>query len=364
LHALNQLRRYYALLRSTINRKNQRMARRFTALRDEFYRGYWEQAARETSSEIDDLGFGFLRIRRNNAWTAVKQYNVMLDNHLTLNMAGNKLLSQTMLAEAGYPVPRLMRFDFDEMAKAVSFMEQVAGPVVVKPASGTGAGRGITTKISSQKALRKAATRALAYSSQLLIEEQVRGASFRLLFLDGELIDAIRRDPPALTGDGRLKVIKLIAKENQSRLGDRPIRALSPLTIDMECRLKLAEQELSLSSVPASNQRFLVKDVVNQNCKSDNHVVRAQVDPSFHDLGRAISHMFKIDLLGLDIIATDIDRPLSESGGVINEINTTPGLHHHHLVADDATRLSVGALLLNRLLSTPKVEQTAYSAPR
>nr|HQU71074.1 hypothetical protein [Calditrichia bacterium] len=39
-----------------------------------------------------------------------------------------------------------------------------------------------------------------------------------------------------------------------------------------------------------------------------------------------------IDLLGVDLITPDVSRPLDEVGGVINEINTNPGLHHHYLV--------------------------------
>jgi D-alanine-D-alanine ligase-like ATP-grasp enzyme len=32
---------------------------------------------------------------------------------------------------------------------------------------------------------------------------------------------------------------------------------------------------------------------------------------------------------GIDILTTDPGRPLSEVGGVLLELNTTPGLHHH-----------------------------------
>ena len=36
------------------------------------------------------------------------------------------------------------------------------------------------------------------------------------------------------------------------------------------------------------------------------------------------------DFLGIDIITTDCQIPLKESGGVVNEVNTTPALHHHY----------------------------------
>jgi len=36
------------------------------------------------------------------------------------------------------------------------------------------------------------------------------------------------------------------------------------------------------------------------------------------------------EFAGVDIITLDPAVPLRESGGVINEVNTTPGLHHHY----------------------------------
>ena len=57
-------------------------------------------------------------------------------------------------------------------------------------------------------------------------------------------------------------------------------------------------------------------------------------------------------LAGVDLIAPDVALPLEESGGMVNEINTTPGLHHHVLVSDPAAGADVGVLVLDRLLST------------
>ncbi|UCE25328.1 MAG: hypothetical protein JSU74_04595, partial [Candidatus Zixiibacteriota bacterium] len=34
--------------------------------------------------------------------------------------------------------------------------------------------------------------------------------------------------------------------------------------------------------------------------------------------------------VGVDFIVTDGSVSLEESGGIINELNTTPGLHHHY----------------------------------
>jgi D-alanine-D-alanine ligase-like ATP-grasp enzyme len=56
--------------------------------------------------------------------------------------------------------------------------------------------------------------------------------------------------------------------------------------------------------------------------------------------------------LGVDVITLDPSVPLRESGGVINEVNTTPALHHHY----DASREpypAAAVLALQALLERP-----------
>jgi cyanophycin synthetase len=67
-----------------------------------------------------------------------------------------------------------------------------------------------------------------------------------------------------------------------------------------------------------------------------------------------ISFIFNIELLGLDLICSDISIPLGESGGAINEINTTPGLHHHDLVARQTKKYHIGSQILEHLFLNKK----------
>lgn len=54
---------------------------------------------------------------------------------------------------------------------------------------------------------------------------------------------------------------------------------------------------------------------------------------------------------GVDLITLDPTLPLDKTGGVINEINTTPGLHHHYgLINDNA---SPAVEVLKHLLQVP-----------
>jgi cyanophycin synthetase len=55
-------------------------------------------------------------------------------------------------------------------------------------------------------------------------------------------------------------------------------------------------------------------------------------------------------LAGVDLVAPSLDGSLAETGGVVLEVNCTPGLHHHYLVADPEGATRVAVPILERLL--------------
>jgi len=154
--------------------------------------------------------------------TIVSLSSVMLDDHLTLNAMGHKALTYDLLVTKGYKVPAHCIYTMTQMHKAEMFLLRQGGSVVAKPASGTGGGRGITTGITTTSQLRQASSYASRFDSTLLVEEHLTGGSYRLLYLDGRFIDAVRRDRPLVTGDGRHTIRQLVRIENQRRRLNRP----------------------------------------------------------------------------------------------------------------------------------------------
>jgi len=224
--------------------------------------------------------------------------------------------------------------------------------VVVKPGEGTGGGRGVTTGIVTSAALKSASRHAAAFHSSLLIEEHLTGSSFRLLFLDGKFLDAVRRDPPILVGDGKSTIKRLANGENQRRRTRRPISALSALIIDRESRNTLAARGKSPHSVPNAGEAVPVKIAVNENGASQNHIVRDQVNDEIIDTAGRIVRDLGIRFAGLDVTADDISAPLAQSGAIFNEINVNPGLHYHYLVANPEKSAGVAARILEQLFET------------
>jgi cyanophycin synthetase len=97
-----------------------------------------------------------------------------------------------------------------------------------------------------------------------------------------------------------------------------------------------------------------VKTVTSQNRISDNETVREPVAPELIEEARLAAAQVGVRLAGVDLITTDLSRSLKESGGVIIEVNGTPGLHYHYQVADQRNATRVAVPILRRLLEEPR----------
>ena len=88
---------------------------------------------------------------------------------------------------------------------------------IVKPADSTAGEHGVTTNVTTRIALIKLVAQARVCSCKFVLEEQIAGSVYRLLSVDGELIDCVLRVPPTLVGDGISTIRKLAKAENDKR---------------------------------------------------------------------------------------------------------------------------------------------------
>ena len=189
------------------------------------------------------------------------------------------------------------------------------------------------------------------YGERILIERWSAGESYRLLFLDGEMIHASRRKGRRIAGDGRSTVRELLVAES-------PLPARSPVSRQSERDIAatLEAQGLGLESVPEAGRRVLVESARTR--PASHREVRTVFDEDATDeIGPALRQQaaravraLGSRFAGVDVITLDPALPLERTGGVINEINTTPGLHHHSGL-DGGHGVPPAVRVLDRLLS-------------
>jgi cyanophycin synthetase len=318
--------------------------------RNAVYRRIWSEGAEAVGAELEELSEDFLELRRRGARTRVMRQATELDAEVTLELASHKGIVHRFLTEAGIPVPDHAAFEYRDLGPAIEFLERAGGPCVVKPGTGSGGGWGLASNVRTPRQLARAALNASRYSSRILIERQAEGTLHRILVLDGEVIDVVRRRPPTVEGDGRSTLADLIAAENRRRLDARGRAGLWPLRVDHDCLFTLEASGERLDSVPAEGVVVTVKNVTNENRLEDNFTVREPVAQGLREEARTAAELVGLRLAGLDVVVPDVSRPLAEGGGVVLEVNGAPGLSHHYHVADRAQATPVAVPILETLL--------------
>lgn len=303
--------------------------RRALEHRSHFYTELWRDAASQLGASVEVLGDEILEIRLGQACTRVRQNSTAIDRVVDVAMTVNKPLVHRLLAKHHLQTPIYCEFTLNEISRAAVFVESSTSKCVVKPANG-GGGRGVTTGVAGTFDLLRAAASASVYGQDLMVEQHVRGDVYRLLYFDGVLMDAVLRKPSAVIADGRSTVRELIHRENEARLEAGPNLAHALILIDMDVRSTLANQGVTLSSVPAEGVAVTLKTVINDNSQRDNFKAKHLLCKSIIEDGATAAAAVGVRLAGIDVITPDPNVPLAESGGVILEVNTTPSYHHHY----------------------------------
>jgi cyanophycin synthetase len=314
------------------------------------YRRIWEEAAELVGATAEVLTGSFLLLKRGRRETVVHRNLVMLDHPATIALALDKTVSQRLLSQTGLPVPEHVEVDLRDVAVAERFLGDSGAPCVVKPSRETSGGTGVTCGVRDADDLWRARVVAGRWQPTMLIERQTPGDGYRLLFLDGELIGALRRHAPTVVGDGERSVAELVLAENQRRVAAASDDVARLIHVDLDSAIHLKSAGLDLSTVVPAGDVVTVKTSVSDNGLRDNEVVKS-LSPDLIAEAAAAARIMRLRLAGVDLVTTDPERSLSASGGTILEVNGTPGLHYHYQVSEQPTATPVAVSILERLLS-------------
>ncbi|WP_395750816.1 cyanophycin synthetase [Prosthecobacter sp.] len=280
-------------------------------------------------------------VNQRRIWTAETDRTGAIAEHIVQD----KDLTRNLLRKAGVPVPegRVVANPEDAWEAA----EDIGTPVVVKPQDANH-GRGVFINLTTKEQVDSAFQTAATEGDGVMVERFIPGNDHRLLVVGGELIAASRGDHAVVTGNGRDSIGVLV----DTQLNTNPLRGVSDFCpwskIDTEewdpaILSELEKQDYEPSSVPNDGERVLISRFANWSTE-----VTGLVHPRNREHVTIAAQVAGLDICGIDVVCTDISKPLEDQGGAVVELNASPGLIMHLRPATGEVR-PVGEAIINML---------------
>jgi len=267
-------------------------------------------------------------------------------SHIAVSLASDKELTKRLLEAGGVPVPQgRVVASADE---AVDAARQIGWPVTVKPLDGN-QGRGVTTGIADEQALRAAFARAVVHGTQVIVEQHVPGEDHRVLVVDGRVVAVSRRVPAQVVGDGQRSVRALVEAVNADpRRGKGHESALTRIRLDEAAEDCLTRQGLGPDDVPAAGQRVLLRSNANLSTGGTAEDLTDAIHPHTARLCVRAARRVGLDVAGIDLVCEDISQPLPTQRGAVIEVNAAPGIRMHEQPSVGTPR-AAGRAIVDRL---------------
>ncbi len=228
--------------------------------------------------------------------------------------------------------------------------DYVGFPLVIKPIDGNH-GRGITVDINNYEDALVAFRHAKdsSRSGAIIVEKFITGDDYRLLVINHQLVAAAVRTPAHVVGNGKLTIQELIDEVNKDpRRGYGHEKVLTQITINELTKKLIKDAGYTLDSVLKEDEQLILKDTANLSTGGTAEDVTDIVHPANVSMAERISKIIDLDICGIDIMTTDITKPLSETGGAVLEVNAGPGFRMH-LAPTTGLARNVAAPVIDKL---------------
>jgi len=242
-------------------------------------------------------------------------------------IADDKHWTKQILGDAGIPVPQgRVCASWEEAQEAA---QAIGYPLATKPLVGNH-GRGVSTNITNEAELREAYDAALARNETVVVEQYVKGEDHRLLVIDGKLVAAARRRPAHVVGDGRSTLRALIDQENRDpRRGVGHENLLTQIQVDQQTERLIAQAGLTMDSVIPDGEVVYLKATANLSTGGTATDLTDDVHPEVKYAAERIGRLIGLDIIGIDLLAETLTRPLEEQSAGVVEVNAGPGFRMH-----------------------------------
>lgn len=244
-------------------------------------------------------------------------------------LSKDKMKSLQLLEENGIPTTLGKVYSIDDNSGIEAYCSELLknGSLVLKKNFGKG-GKHVYVDLKSISEVKEAIATMLADTediiSEVIIEKYIAGDNYRVLVMDNQIIDVIKRESANVIGDGISTVAELIEKKNAYKKANGDVYTISPKKIDFT--------KLNLTYVPRQYEKFNIIKMSSLTLGGDvTKVDTSLIDKSVLEQFAKIQKVSGLVLCGIDVISKDLLT--NGASYVVNEYNQAPGMSIHYLAS-------------------------------
>lgn len=243
----------------------------------------------------------------------------------TEQICRRKHLTKRMLDLKALPMPIGGDFSPREKEVAAAYFDQMPKPVVVK-ATDSGGSKGVTVGVRERADFEVAWQHALAEgreTSNVLIEQFVRGVELRAFVVGAEVVSVVARIQPFVVGTGDYRLENLIEKDHEARKVH--YRAMKmPVVVNWDF---VGKQGHDKHSIPAKDEVVFLNPFNTPTIGASVLDVTGSVCQEIKNMAqRAKDAIPRLEIAGVDLLVEDLN---DESTAYVLEVNTAATLELH-----------------------------------
>jgi D-alanine-D-alanine ligase-like ATP-grasp enzyme len=316
-----------------------------------------------------------VKIEPNYRRTGMLQFNngavlFFRNNHLNVNVASNarmaadKSFLSSFLAGMGFhvlPEVTVSRYDLDrgevgplKLDQVLKFAALNGWRTIVKP-NAMSQGQGIRVTLDRQQLL-GAISDTLEIDRVCIVQQYCTMPEYRLVVLNGSLLQAYRRQPMIVKGDGSSAIAELVRQKIEAlarnRSEDNATEFFTTATRIVTARGR------SMTDIAFAGEEIVVAETGNLAAGAEAIDVMQLLHPGWSAVAADLAKRCGLLLCGVDIFINDISDGNSDYRVI--ELNSAPGLDDY-LLRGKAQRARVLALY-QKVLETAAAALSANTA--
>ncbi|MDP1624860.1 MAG: hypothetical protein Q8L64_03740 [bacterium] len=250
-----------------------------------------------------------------------------LNNDAATDFARSKILSSEVVSAIRIRVPKekMVKFSINLKAPIISVLEEIGTPAIIKPVHGA-QGKNIF-KIDSLNNF-ELVIKNNDLRDDLIIQEYIDSPNeIRVVLLDGEVIQAYKRDYACVIGDA-VKTIKELIEEKNKYFQNRQRNTVID-TNDTQIAVILQQRGYDLNYILQKNERLNISYGRNLSRGGEYEFI-TKLSPIIIEVSKKIAEASALRLVGIDLfVVGDLDHVESENQIIFIEYNASPDMENN-----------------------------------